>query len=76
MKIRYLCMMKIFYTFNSKGGQIFQLAPLLYFLLHATRYAKGCAESCEYGDEKLDDVLPNAFLDSHRKINLMNKYNV
>ena len=30
-------------------------------LLHAARYAKGGAEGCEYGDEKLNDVLPNFF---------------
>ena len=33
--------------------------------LQATRYAKGGAESGEYCDEKLNDVLPNFFLDSH-----------
>jgi len=39
--------------------------------LHAARYAKGGAESSEYCDEKLDDVLPNVFVDSHSGINLM-----
>lgn len=50
--------------YKSKGDKFFQLAPLLFFL-HATRYAKGGAESSEYCDEKLDDVLPNVFVDSH-----------
>ena len=36
--------------------------------LHATRYAEGGAESCEYCDEKLDDVLPNVFVDSHSNL--------
>lgn len=40
-------------------------------VLHATRYAEGGAESSEYCDEKLDDVLPNVFVDSHSGINLM-----
>ena len=65
--------------YKSKGDKFFQLAPfsfstcnsLLLSFLHATRYAKGGAESSEYGDEKLDDVLPNVFVDSHSGINLM-----
>ena len=62
-----------------KGTSFFNLPPslfstcnsLLLSFLHATRYAKGGAESSEYGDEKLDDVLPNVFVDSHSGINLM-----
>ena len=50
--------------YKSKGGQVFPTCPLLFFL-HATRYAEGSAESSEYCDEKLNDVLPNVFVDSH-----------
>lgn len=50
--------------YKSKGDKFFQLAPFSFFL-HATRYAEGGAESSEYCDEKLDDVLPNVFVDSH-----------
>ena len=46
---------------------------IIQFLItvQAARYAEGGAESSEYCDEKLDDVLPNVFVDSHSGINLM-----
>lgn len=41
-----------------------------WLLLQATRYTKGGAESSEHCDEKLNDVLPYFFLDSHNSKNL------
>ena len=57
--------------YKSKGDKFFRLAPNPTSVLHATRYAESGAESSEYCDEKLDDVLPNVFVDSHSGINLM-----
>lgn len=55
----------------AKRDKFFRLAPNPTSVLHATRYAEGGAESSEYCDEKLDDVLPNVFVDSHSGINLI-----
>jgi hypothetical protein len=52
-------------VFSASWRIVYLNAPIA---LHATRYAKGGAESCEYCDEKLNDVLPNFFLDSHNSL--------
>ena len=51
-----------------KGDKFFCLPPDSTSYLHTTRYAEGGAESSEYGDEKLDDVLPNVFVDCHSEL--------